>query len=262
MIGRELIQASTLVALVLVVACARQDFTAPRAIVDLSPVIAQDLPVRSLGTRMFREFGGRAATVFQHVVVDTPFYAARSYVEFDNHNGPHYDPPNHMIKGAASVDEVPLDRFFGGAIVIDFRTKPKDEPLTVMDFRNRGIQPNTIVIAFVGYTPPEADELPSYAYLSGQAAEYLAELPIKAFATDMPSLGGIRNYVELAAQGVEGSERFFPEHYAFLSREIPVIEGLVNLEPLVDERRIVFVGFPLKIKDGNGAPIRAAALIY
>ena len=33
------------------------------------------------------------------------------------------------------------------------------------------------VIAFVGYTPPVPDSLPSYAYLSGDAAEWLAKLP-------------------------------------------------------------------------------------
>lgn len=261
--GRELLLAFPSVALLLlVVACASPEFAPPRAIVDLSPTITEDLPVRSLGTRMFQQFGGRATTAFQHVVVDDPFYGARSYLEFDNHNGVHYDPPSHVIEGATSADQVPLGRFIGRAIVIDFRAKQKDQPLAAADFQNLGIQPDHIVIAFVGYTPPGSDELPSYAYLSGEAAQYLAKLPIKAFATDMPSLGGIRNYVELAAQGVRGSERFLSEHHAFLSRDIPVIEGLVNVEPLLAERSIVFVGFPLKIKDGNGAPMRAAALIY
>jgi len=52
------------------------------------------------------------------------------------------------------------------------------------------------------------------------------------------------------------------KHIAFLSGEIPNIEGLVNLERLAGEEEIVFVGFPLKIRDGNGAPMRAAALVY
>ena len=39
-------------------------------------------------------------------------------------------------------------------------------------------------------------------------------------------------------------------------------EGLVYLESLVGEKEIVFVGFPLKFEDGDGAPLRATALVY
>ena len=119
------------------------------------------------------------------------------------------------------------------------------------------------MIVFVDYEAPTAPgELPSYAYLSGEAAEYLAALPIKAFASNMPSLGNVKRYFKLIEEGHTGSEDLFPEHHAFLSRDIPNIEGLANLEDLVGAEDIGFVGFPLKIKDGNGAPLRPAALVY
>ena len=123
-----------------------------------------------------------------------------------------------------------------------------------------GIEAGDIVIAFVGYTPPsEPDQLPSYAYLSEEAAEYLATIPIKAFASDMPSIGSIR----LAAELIERGEVPNPtEHYALLSREIPNIEGLTNLEAIAEEQHVVFVGFPLRIENGNGGPMRAVALVY
>jgi kynurenine formamidase len=41
-----------------------------------------------------------------------------------------------------------------------------------------------------------------------------------------------------------------------------VFEQLVNVEALVGQDHAVFVGFPLKVKDGDGSPIRAAALVY
>jgi kynurenine formamidase len=41
-----------------------------------------------------------------------------------------------------------------------------------------------------------------------------------------------------------------------------VVEGLANLDALLGERKLVFVGFPLKVPDGDGSPIRAAALVY
>jgi arylformamidase len=238
-------------------------FSMPRRVVDLSPTIGEDSPVRLMGSKFLKDFGLPESTVFHHIVSDTPFYVADTKLELFNHIGPHHDAPNHVIKGAKGTDQIPLERFLGPARVLDFRAKPKDQPLTRADFESQGIKPDDVVIAFVGYTPPTGpDEFPSYAYLSGEAAEYLATLPVRLFATDMPSLAGLKNLPVRIGQGLKGSAQIAPEHYAFLSREVPSIEGLVNLDQIVAERRVVFVGFPLKIRDGNAGPMRAAALVY
>ena len=244
--------------------CAEQYPQMPKAIVDLSPTIGEDFPLKTVGTAMLEAFQLRDSIKIEHIITEEPFYVAMSYITLLNHVGSHHDPPNHVIKGATSTDQIPLEDFYGKAKVFDFRAKRKDEPLLRSDFENKGIEPGDIVIAFVGFTPPtKLDELPSYAYLSGEAAEYLATSPVKAFATDMPSLMGVKAFFQLFQQeGLRGSEDFLPEHYAFLSRAIPAIEGLVNLERIVGERRIIFAGFPLKIQGGNGGPLRAAALLY
>jgi kynurenine formamidase len=46
--------------------------------------------------------------------------------------------------------------------------------------------------------------------------------------------------------------------------EIPVIEQLVNLNAIVGEEDVVFVGFPLKLtgKAGDAGVMRAVALVY
>jgi Predicted metal-dependent hydrolase len=248
----------------LLAGCGRQSGAPmPKAIVDLSSPLAEDTPVKQVGAKFLKEFHYRETTKFEHNVMEDPMFVQDSYITLLNHVGPHLDPPNHMIKGAKSVDQIPLDKLFGAAKVFDLRAKPKDSPLVKADFEGKGIAPGDIVIAFVGYTPPAGpEEWPSYAYLSGEAAEYLASIPIRAFASDMPSLGSIRRYPALMASGTKGSDKLAPEHYAFLSREIPNIEGLTNLESIVGKQNVVFVGFPLKIKDGNGGPMRAAALLY
>lgn len=38
------------------------------------------------------------------------------------------------------------------------------------------------------------------------------------------------------------------------------IEGLDGLDRVVGKGRFTFVGFPLKLRDGSGSPIRAVAL--
>ena len=239
----------------------------PRSIVDLSPTITRDMPTRALGRAIGEniadKFGISPTTAFQVRVEEEPFYRSMSAYTIFNHVGPHLDPPNHMIRGGTAVDAVPLDRFFGRARLLDFRSKPPGDPLLRSDFEDAGIEPGEIVIAFVDYeAPTDPEALPVYAYLSEEAAEYLAELPVKAFASDMPSLGSIGRYLALIEEGKTGSENIFPEHYAFASRDVPSIEGLVNLESLVGEEEIVFVGFPLKFENGDGGPMRAAALVY
>ena len=239
----------------------------PRAIVDLSPTITMDMPIRALGPAIGEviadQFGISPTTSFEVHVQKDPYYRSMSTYTIFNHVGPHYDPPNHMIEGRMSVDATPLDRFFGRARLIDFRAKQPGEPLGRSDFERAGIEPGEIVIAFVGYqAPTDPEALPVYAYLSSEAAEYLAELPVKAFASDMPSLASMSLYSALIDEGKTGSETIFSEHYAFASRDVPAIEGLVNLEELVGEEEIVFVGFPLKFKNGDGGPMRAAALVY
>jgi kynurenine formamidase len=235
----------------------------PRAIIDLSPTIVRDLPGRVLGEKAANLLGVPLSTPFKTHVSEEPFYVSMSELTIFNHAGPHYDPPNHVIKGGTSVDQVPLDKFYGKARLFDFRSKPVGEPLLKSDFDSAGIEPDQIVIVFVGYeAPADPEAFPSYTYLSGEAAEYLAEIPIKAFASDMPSLGAITGYLARMEEGKTGSENICPEHFAFLSRDIPNIEGLVNLESLIGEEEIVFVGFPLKFENGDGGPMRAAAFLY
>jgi kynurenine formamidase len=179
------------------VSCIQSDLSEPRAIVDLSPTIREGLPTEMLGKRIAQRLWKRDV-VIDNFGIEEPIYVQMSYVTIATYVGSHVDPPNHMIKDSKGADELSLEKFFGRAKVFDFRDKPKDTPLLVPDFEGKGIEAGDIVIAFVGYVPPsDPDEFPSYSYLSDEAAEYLANIPIKAFASDMPSLGSIRLAVEL-----------------------------------------------------------------
>ena len=48
---------------------------------------------------------------------------------------------------------------------------------------------------------------------------------------------------------------------ACAERGITHMEGLMNLDQLIDKGRFQFIGFPLKIKGGTGSPIRAVAVV-
>ncbi|UCC82640.1 MAG: cyclase family protein [Gemmatimonadota bacterium] len=247
------------------VSCSEDDLQPPERIVDLSPTITADLPVRMVGHALLSGIGARDSTEFEHLEGDESLYYLDSYITLFNHAGPHADAPLHLIPQGKAIDQLELASFFGPARVLDYRSLARTDTVSIAEIQEHNIQPGDIVILYVGYqVPTDPEELPVYPVLSAAAAEYLAELAVKAFATDVPGVDDVPRLMDLWAQGVTGLANLLPVHHAFLSREIPVVEGLVNLDAIVGEEDVVFVGFPLKMtgKAGDAGLMRAAALIY
>jgi kynurenine formamidase len=235
----------------------------PERIIDLSPLMTEDLPLRVWGTKLLSDFGFKLRNEVEDVVADEPLYVANSYWTLANHGGAHLDAPNHMEKGSDSISDYALDELMGRARLLDFRDSPKDEPISLEELERSGIRAGEVALFMVGYMPPKAHgELPSFPYLSIDAARYLAELPVKAFATDAWSVENAARMYDAMDNGVTGYAGVAPLHREFLSRGIPVYEQLENLEFLIGLQRLVFVGFPLNVKGSNGSPVRAAALVY
>ena len=235
----------------------------PTRIIDLSPVVTEDLPLRVWGRKMLTDWGFRLTNEFEDVGAEEPLYVQNSYWTLANHGGAHLDAPSHMEKGAKSIDQYRLEELMGRARLLDFRAVLPDEPISVEAVERTGIRAGEIALLMVGYSPPTGDdELPAYPYLSKEAAEYLATLPVKAFATDAFGVENVARMYEAIDAGATGYDGVAPLHQTFLGREIPVFEQLENLEELIGLERLVFVGFPLKVEGSNGSPIRAAALVY
>lgn len=234
----------------------------PKKIVDLSPVMTEDLPVREYGHRACDFLGLKERIPFTPVVPSKPEYSfGMTYFELSSHIGPHLDAPARLLKGGERADQVPLDKLFGRAEVIDLRWKDHHSPLQITDLENFNVPANEILVLFVGYTQPQDEDWPAYPPISLQAAKWLVAKKIRALATDMPSIGSLSRYADLMDKN-RPPEEVWAERLAFSQAGIPVIEGLANVGHLLGEKNIVFVGFPLAIADRSGAPMRAAALVY
>jgi kynurenine formamidase len=234
----------------------------PKKIVDLSPIITEDLVTRQLGHRASEFLGLKDRVAFEPVVPSKDVYAfGLTYFQLVSNLGAHLDPPGRLLKGGERADQVPLDRLYGRARLIDLRWKDRHSPLQITDLENYSISSNEILLLFVGYTGPENEDWPAYSPISPQAAKWLASKQIKALATDMPSIGSFSRYADLMDKD-RPPEEVWAERLAFAQAGIPVVQGLTNLGSLVGEKNIVFVGFPLAIADRGGAPMRAAALIF
>ncbi len=183
---------------------------------------------------------------------------SNAYYTLFNHGGPHVDAPNHVNVGGG-IDSYPIEAFTGPLKVFDVRRFPKGRSIPAEVF-NDSVRPGDVVLIFTGYTPPQTDEaFPETIALTREAAEYLAEIPVRAFGTDAFSVGNLdAGPIEAETE----TARALPIHHSFLSRGIPIYEQLFNVDQLLGKEKLYFVGVPLNIRDGDGMIVRSVVFVY
>ncbi|UCE70305.1 MAG: cyclase family protein [Flavobacteriaceae bacterium] len=199
------------------------------------------------------------------------YYTANNFASAE-HGGTHIDAPIHFSKGKQSVDEIPLERLIGPAVVIDVASRAledRDYLISIDDLQaweersNSTIPEGSIVLLRTGYSQfypdrlkymgtdqrgQQAVKLLHFPGLAPEAAKWLvANRKINAIGIDTPSI----DY---------GQSEYFESHVTLMSADIPAFENLTNLEELPREGFLV-VALPMKIKGGSGAPLRIIALM-
>ena len=233
----------------------------PLEVIDLGALITEDLPERVWGKAQLAAFGLDRPNSFE--VVEWSFgevEGSNAFYTLANHGGPHLDAPNHMGLGPG-LDAYPIESFSGPLKVVDVRDLPPGRTVPREAFTEASIDAGDIVAIYTGYTPPTTDEeLPVTIALSRDAAEYLAEIPVRAFATDAWSVANLQDQTPVESDNAVA--QVVPIHHSFLSRGIPIYEQLFNLDKTLDKGRMYFVGVPLNIRDGDGMVVRPVVLVY
>lgn len=165
-----------------------------------------------------------------------------SAINFGSHSGTHIDAPAHFIQGAPTLDKISLENFVGPARVLDF-SKNFDEAVTEEMLQSKNIKAGERILlktknSLRGFTEFYSD----YVYLDGGGADYLARLDILVIGIDTLSIkksGGADNR----------------PHLSFLSKNIPIIEGLDLSDAKEGEYELICL--PLYFTDIEGAPARA-----
>lgn len=176
------------------------------------------------------------------------------------HVGTHVDAPYHFHAGGATVDNMPLQRYMGPALLLDLRKLAKEQtPIALSDLQQAGGQPaalrGQIAVLFTAWAEHESGGPRFYSqgpYLSTEGAEYLARCAVNAVAVDFP--------IDKHPPTPRSTIRDFPVHRLLLGQGIPLIENLINLDKLVG-RRFELWALPIKLKGGDGAAARAVARI-
>jgi kynurenine formamidase len=186
------------------------------------------------------------------------FSSTNCLLTFLDHASTHVDAPRHFdpSPNAPDIASTPLDRFYGPGLCVDVSKTGTPGWIDIPDLaaacdRQRlPIERGDIVLLFTGHyrrTYPRPEFFTTHPGLTPDAARWLHSRGVQNFGVEGPNPG-------------HPSDRNFEVH--LICRETGMIhmEGLANLEEIV-ARRFTFCGFPLKVRNGSGSPIRAVAIV-
>ena len=198
-------------------------------------------------------------------------WAVEEFTRFSTHASTHIDAPwhyNSRIQGrrAQTVDELPLEWFFGEGVVLEMRHKAENDPVTAAEVRveleriGRRLRPLDIVLVRTGRDAfyEEPDYMQKGCGVTAEATHYLYEQGVRVMGID--SWGWDRPLFRQAEEAVAEKKAgvFWEAHQADLA--YCQIERLVNLAPLPPFGFQVAC-FPLKIRAASAAPARVVAIL-
>lgn len=225
-------------------------------LIDLSQEIFQGMEVYP---------GHQKTIIWQHASHEETakrFVGGMSYqsnaILMCDHGPTHVDSISHFnpAPDAAPIDQMPLETFYGTAVCIDVAHKGVHEYISAADMdaacasANVTVNPGDILLIRTG-THDKYANTPAYSNqhpgLDDSAADWLAEKQVKAFGVDCPTPDN-------------PISKTYPVHMMCRRTGITHYENLTNLDQLVG-KRFVFAGFPLRIRNGTGSPVRAVAIL-
>ncbi|MGX9132950.1 cyclase family protein [Rummeliibacillus sp. JY-2-4R] len=178
-------------------------------------------------------------------------YASKTIIMSD-HSGTHLDAPYHFFKDGLTVEDIPIEATMGNAVRIDVSHKAVYEPVTremiekVVEDKNIIIKEHDIVLFRCWQGEWNAEGFHDCMSLDASVAEWVLDHHIKAIGLDLPN-ADINSNMQRTV------------HLELLSRNIMIMENIVNLEKLSQDR-FYFIGTPLNLKGLTGSPIRAIAI--
>lgn len=158
-----------------------------------------------------------------------------------SHIGTHVEAPSHFKKDWKDISQLPISTFFGDAVCIDLSHLQPKGSIDPIDLEKCSDIYKKIVLL---HSPFKGEDMP---YISQKAALWLREKEIKML--------GIDDTIRL-----EESLELMTTHKELLGNNIPIIEGLCNLDKLLD-KSFYLIALPLKIVGLDSSPVRCIAIL-
>lgn len=171
------------------------------------------------------------------------------------HTGTHIDAPRHFIPGGGTVDQIPLEQLVGEASVLDLSSFGPGMEVGREDLEYVvGKRPVTRVLLQFNWDRYLGTE--SYyndsPFLSEGAAQWLVDHGCRLLGMDTAMPDNPKNG--------RGCSNDSPNHKILLGNNVILLEYMINLAAL-NQPIVQLIVAPLKIRGGDGSPVRAFAIL-
>lgn len=198
---------------------------------------------------------------------------ANDTIRLSTHGTTHVDAPWHYAptsegKPARTIDDLPLEWFYGDGVVLDMRHRGDGEAITAADVERElerigyAIKPMDIVLIRTGNDRylGTRDYLGKGCGMSAEATRFILDRGVRV--TGIDSWGWDLPLKTLARKAKASGRKdlFWEAHYVGIDKEYCHIERLAGLDRLPPFGFKV-CAFPLKVKDGSAGPARVVALL-
>ncbi len=170
------------------------------------------------------------------------------------HTGTHCDAPAHFVPGGGTVDDLPLEVLIGPAVVVDLSdSAPKQEiSAAQLEARIGDRRPERVLLRYDWSDRwGRMDYYSDNPYLAGEAAQWLVDRGVRLVGMDTATPDdperGLHNPPDS------------PNHKIFLEAGVVLVEYICNLRELSRDE-VELIVLPLKIRDGDGSPVRCVAM--
>ncbi|MGP3939776.1 cyclase family protein [Streptomyces sp. 6N106] len=221
-------------------------------LIDLSVPVATGMPVYPGDPRVAIAPALSAATDGVNVL----------HLDMGSQSGTHVDAPFHIDDALPTLDQLPLERFWGRAVVVDARGAAPRSPLgpslfegawpegSLSEGRPRAAD---IVLVATGWSRHwGGEDYLAHPYLTPEAAELLVAAGIRTVGIDA-----------LSVDPTPADD--FPAHRILCGAHAVIAENLTGLDPLLDAQTagepIEVSLLPLRLPAADGAPVRAVARV-
>lgn len=170
-------------------------------------------------------------------------------IQMHTHTGTHLDAPAHMLAGGKTLDQYPVDAFYGPAILVDATEVDGPEiGLKLLRSHETTLDEVDFLLLRTGWDRHWGTDayFGGFPALAREAAEWLAERNMKGIGVDAISIDRMESTT-------------YPVHHSLLGADVLVLENLTLLDR-IRAPRFHLACFPLPIRHADGSPVRAAAI--
>lgn len=171
-------------------------------------------------------------------------------------SGTHVDAPFHVDDSLPTLDQLPLERFTGPALVADLRGH--EGAITPEDLVDLDLRPGAVLLLCTGWsrhwgTPRYAE----HPWLLRATAAHIVNHGVRTVGIDAPSIDP--SGPDPSGPDPSGSARpALPAHHVLAKTGSVIAENLTNLEQLIGREATIWL-LPLPLAGADGSPVRALA---